>query len=53
MWPVDRLLQAKMVVGRNCTGVFAFARTAYLLSLVGRLGTAVAVMWHSAWLQRA
>lgn len=53
MWPVERLLQAKMVVGRNCTGVFAFARTAYLLSLVVRLGTAVAVMWHSAWLRRA
>lgn len=44
MWPVERLLQAKMAVGRNCTGVFAFARTAYLLSLVVRLGTAVAVI---------
>lgn len=34
-----------MVVDRNCTGVFAFAGTVYLLSLlVVRLGTTVAVI---------
>ena len=52
MWPVEMLLWAKVVVDRNCAGVFAFLGAVYLLSsLVVRLGTTVALICgvlHSA-----
>lgn len=39
------LLWAKLLVDRNCTGVFAFLGTIYLLSLVVvRLGTTAALI---------
>lgn len=45
MWPVEMFLWAKVVVDGNCTGMFAFLGSLYLLSsLVVRLDTTVALI---------